>query len=316
MRDKLGEALKQRLWDEYSPESKPAPEAPRRSPRKLSEQSEEKTVGWVQWVGAATSVLLVVGAVYWVFQLGRRDATEVPVIKAMEGAARAVPENSGGPVVDNLGLQVNEVLGSNTTAPVEPETTRAPPPQRVMPEDVVPAEAPTPSAPILVPVEVPVVAETPAETTPLPPSLPGADPNMTRPARRVPSAGLSANADILSEAIASALQEVVGESAPAADAPAAAQPQAPAPTPSYVGEIMIQFDMYDDEDSANRDYDQLLAENQDLLGRLVRFVERREAGGRVFYRLRARGFTSMDEATSMCDALLARAVKCIAVTAR
>ncbi len=314
MRDKLGEALKQRLWDEYSPEAKSAPEAPRRSPRKPSGQPAEKAGGWLQWAGAAVSVLLVVGAVYWVFQLGRRDATEVPVIKAMEGVARAVPENSGGPVVDNLGLQVNEVLGSNSTAPVEPETTRAPPPQRVMPEDVIPAEATTPSAPILVPVDVPVVADTPAETTPLPPSIPGADPNMTRPARRVPSANLSVNAAILSEAIASALQEVAGESTPASDAAAAAQPQAP--TPSYVGEIMIQFDMYDDEGSANRDYDQLLADNQDLLGSLVRFVERREAGGRVFYRLRARGFANMNEATSMCDALLARAVKCIAVTAR
>ena len=79
---------------------------------------------------------------------------------------------------------------------------------------------------------------------------------------------------------------------------------------------MIQLGAYDDEESANRDYDALLANNQDLMGRLVRFVERREAGGRVFYRLRARGFTSKEEATDMCTALLARSVQCIAVTAR
>ena len=241
--------------------------------------------------------------------------TEVPVIQAMAGEARELPLNSGGPEVDNQGLQVNEVLGSDTTAPIEPETTLAPPPQRVVVEDVTPPAETTPRPPILVPLDSLADTTPQAQTTTLPPSIPGADPNMLRPERRVQAAALSDNADLLSEAIASAILEATTGVAPA---PANTPDSTPilTPAPSYAGEKMIQLGAYDDEESANRDYDLLLEDNQDLMGRLVRFVERREAGGRVFYRLRARGFTNMEEAADMCTALLARSVQCIAVTAR
>ncbi|MBL1437267.1 MAG: SPOR domain-containing protein [Rhodobacteraceae bacterium] len=322
MRDKLSETLKKKLWEEYgergSEEDRPLE---RRAHSRNIEEPTAKTNNYMQWVGAALSLALVVAVVYWVFELGRRDATEVPVIQAMAGEARELPENSGGPEVDNQGLQVNEVLGSDTTAPVEPETTLAPPPQRVVAEDVTPPVETTPTPLILVPVEplgnstLEGTAET-AQPSQLPPSLPGADPEMARPERRVQAAPLSENADILSEAIANAILEATTGVAPApATAPEAA-PSAPLPAASFVGEKMIQLGAYDDEASANRDYDVLLEDNQDLMGRLVRFVERREAGGRVFYRLRARGFTNMEEAADMCSALLARSVQCIAVTAR
>ncbi len=326
MRDKLSETLKKKLWEEYGErESEDGPRLERRAQPRVAQEPVAKENNYMQWVGAFVSLALVVVVIYWVFELGRRDATAVPVIQAMAGEARELPANSGGPEVDNQGLQVNEVLGSEATAPVEPETTLAPPPQRVVVEDVTPPVETTPSPPILVPV-VPLeepLPEAPVETaqpSQLPPSLPGADPEMARPERRVQAAALSENADILSQAIASAILEATTGIAPA-PAPANTPEPAPilTPTPpaaSFVGERMIQLGAYDDEESANRDYDVLLEDNQDLMGRLVRFVERREAGGRVFYRLRARGFTSMEEAADMCSALLARSVQCIAVTAR
>jgi len=313
MRDKLSETLKKKLWSEYSEQGS---EDDRPLERRVHPRTVEEPValgnGYFQWVGAAVSLALVIAMFYWVFELGRKDATEVPVIQAMAGEARELPLDSGGPEVDNQGLQVNEVLGNDATAPVEPETTLAPPPQRVVAEDVTPPPAETtPTPPILVPVEP--LPETAPQTlaSSLPPSLPGADPNMARPLRRLQTAALSENADILSEAIANAILEATTGAAPApVNTPEAA------PTPSFAGEKMIQLGAYDDEESANRDYDLLLEDNQDLMGRLVRFVERREAGGRVFYRLRARGFTNMEEAADMCSALLARSVQCIAVTAR
>ena len=313
MRDKLSETLKRKMWADYSEqgsdEDRPLE---RRARSRDAEEPAAQGNSYMQWIGGFVSLALVIAVVYWVFELGRRDATEVPVIQAMAGEARELPENSGGPEVDNQGLQVNEVLGSDATAPVEPETTLAPPPQRVVAEDVTP---PAETAPILVPVETPLETVPEAETaqpSTLPPSIPGADPDMTRPARRVQAAALSENADILSDAIASAILEATTGAAPEAEAvPTPAQL-----APSFAGEKMIQLGAYDDEESANRDYDALLEDNQDLMGNLVRFVERREAGGRVFYRLRARGFASMEEAADMCSALLARSVQCIAVTAR
>lgn len=322
MRDRLGEKLKQKLWADYQPDEEAVDEPQDGQVPSLSSKL-------AQWVGGVVSLTLVLGAIYWIFELGRRDANEVPVIQAMGGVARDLPENAGGPLVGNQGLQVNEVLGNDNTAPVEPETRLAPPPQRVEAQDVVPAPAPeTPVAP---------VADTPAPPPSTPPSIPAltqpeADPNMTRPERRLQSAALSPNADLLSEAIANAISTVAAEEAgDAADTPAAPTPTAPAataPSPApdpvltpaagspFAGEVMIQLGAYDDEESANRDYDALLVDNQDLLGSLTRFVERREAGGRVFYRLRARGFADIGAASDMCTALLARSVQCIAVTAR
>ena len=311
MRDKLGEILRKKLWDDYGPQPEDGVPQPNDTDER-GPQPQPQPLKLMQWVGAFVSLALVIGVVYWVFELGRRDATEVPVIQAMAGEARELPKNSGGPEVDNQGLQVNEVLASDATAPVEPETTLAPPPQPLVAEVAAPL---APMPPILVPVQTPAtVAPPPAvETAQLPPSLPGADPNMVRPVRRMQAAALSDNAAVLSDAIASAILEATSVPAPvpstagASPAPAAA---------SFPGETMIQFGAYDDETSANRDYDALLQDNQDLMGRLVRFVERREAGGRVFYRLRARGFTSMQEAVDMCTALLARSVQCIAVPAK
>ena len=340
MRDKLGETLKQRLWDEYqsgdpeAPKGRP-PARERAAPAAGPEGAPVLAAGLTQWVAGLVSLTLVIGAIYWVFELGRRDANAVPVIQAMGGVARVLPVESGGPEVDNQGLQVNEVLGSNTTAPIEPETRLAPPPQRVVPADVTPDPPATPTAtpailtplsPVQNPAPAPVAPAAPAFT--LPPSLPDADPNMVRPLRRVPvSNTLPESADLLSNAIADAIREATDGPTAAPTATQAAPSAVPAPPPAtapgsaqspppVVGEIMIQLGAYDDEQSANQDYDALLGDNQDLMGGLLRFVERRESGGRVFYRLRARGFTSMDEATTMCKALLARAVQCIAVTAR
>jgi len=306
MRDKLGEKLKQKLWADYQPRETAVEDA-------APEEAGRLSTTLAQWVGGLVSLVLVLGAIYWVFELGRRDANEVPVVQAMGGAARDLPENAGGPQVGNQGLQVNEVLGSDNTAPVEPETRLAPPPQRVVAADVTPATVPDPG-------ETPVAPATDEALTP-PPSLPEADPDMTRPVRRVVAAGLSPTADLLSDAIANAISTVAAE-----EAGKLTPTPTPAPTPNpvltpaagspFAGEKMIQLGAYDDEESANRDYDALLVDNQDLMGGLTRFVERREAGGRVFYRLRARGFADIEAATDMCTALLARNVQCIAVTAR
>ena len=311
MADRLGENLKQRLWADHQSDDDTM------SDQETSENSPLSS-RLAQWVGGLVSLALVLGVVYWVYELGRRDANEVPVIQAMGGVARDVPEDSGGTIVDHQGLQVNEVLGGDNTAPVEPETRLAPPPQRVVPEDTQTAPPVTPES-----VPVPEPAEDPAapveETFTLPPSLPGADPDMTRPERRVQRAGLSPNADILSQAIANAISEVANEGA-GADAEVAPESPTVAPAPpaaaEFSGEKMIQLGAYDAEDSAIRDWDMLVANNLDLMAGLTRFIERREAGGRVFYRLRARGFADMDSATDMCTALLARDVQCIAVTAR
>ncbi len=65
--------------------------------------------GILNWAGAIASIALVVGLVYWVFQLGTRNPNEIPIIRAMEGPARTQPDNPGGIQANHQGLAVNAV---------------------------------------------------------------------------------------------------------------------------------------------------------------------------------------------------------------
>lgn len=256
-----------------------------------------------KWLGGLVSLLLIVGVVYWVYQLGRRDANDVPVIQALGGVAREQPAEPGGEQASHQGLQVNEVLAGNETAALGEQTTLAPPPQRVVEQDnPVELEAvTTPDAEPAATGDTPIVFDRPE-------GLIG-DPTMTRPERRVPVQGLSPNADLLSNAIADAIAEEAG------GGPAPVGNTAPV-TSIAAGTVLIQFDVYDDEASAIRDWDVFVESHRDLIGSLTRYIERREAGGRVFYRLRAMGFDDMAHAENLCKALVLRDVPCITARAR
>jgi hypothetical protein len=87
-------------------------------------------------VGAAVFLALVAGMSVWAYRLGTRDATEVPIIRALEGPARIQPEEPGGLEAAHQGLEVNDVLaGRPEPAPVEAPTVVAPPAVTLTEED-------------------------------------------------------------------------------------------------------------------------------------------------------------------------------------
>ncbi len=135
---------------------------------------------------------------------------------------------------------------------------------------------------------------------------------MTRPVRRVEQAGLSPNSELLSNAIADAIAEAnaTPEAVPVVSTGGTIANIVP------VGTQMIQLGVFDDEQSALRDWDSLIGNQPDLLAGLERYIERREAGGRVFYRLRAIGFVDSIAASDLCAVLMGRDVQCIPVAAR
>lgn len=67
-------------------------------------------------------VILVLGI--WAWRLGTRDASEVPIIRAMEGPSRLQPADPGGLQAAHQGLEVNTVLGG---APEKLKTAPTPP---------------------------------------------------------------------------------------------------------------------------------------------------------------------------------------------
>lgn len=121
----------------------------------------------VRWAGGVLSLVILGGAAWWTYELGQRDATAVPVIRALEGPAKVQPEDPGGTVAEHQGLSVTSVI-SGTPPQRKPAAELAPAPAAPAEEDVaqgaLPPVVPEPPAQ-----PVPPVAEAPRAADPAPP---------------------------------------------------------------------------------------------------------------------------------------------------
>jgi len=90
----------------------------------------------VQIMGAAMSLAILGGIGVWGYKLIVRDASGLPVVRAMTGPMREAPISPGGDIVDHLGLSVNAVAGRGEAAPPEDRLVLAPPTSDLTDEDL------------------------------------------------------------------------------------------------------------------------------------------------------------------------------------
>lgn len=283
--------------------------------------------------GAAVFVGLVGAMALWSYRLGTRDATEVPIIRAMEGPARLQPEDPGGLQAAHQGLEVNAVL-SGQPAPVPRERTPLEPAPPALAEE----DGPQGELVVAAPASLPDAAEGEDLRMPeaeaqevlaalevgLAPDLGGAPAEADAPVE----------ADLLPEGTTPAVRplgrpsNLVRATAKAPAAAPKAQPKAasaaPAPAPGVAqarevgsvspGSRLVQLGAYDSEAITRQAWAQLVAKNGDLLGSKSLYVERTTSNARVFYRLRVAGFENTEQTRVMCEALRARSIDCIPVT--
>ena len=281
--------------------------------------------------GAAVFVGLVGAMALWSYRLGTRDATEVPIIRAMEGPARLQPEDPGGLQAAHQGLEVNAVL-SGQPAPVPRERTPLEPAPPALAEE----DGPLGELVVAAPASLPDAAEGEDLRMPeaeaqevlaaleigLAPDLGGAPAEADAPVE----------ADLLPEGTTSAMRplgrpsNLVRATAKAPAAAPKAQPKAatavPAPGVAQAREVgsvspgsrLVQLGAYDSEAITRQAWAQLVAKNGDLLGSKSLYVERTTSNARVFYRLRVAGFENTEQTRVMCEALRARSIDCIPVT--
>jgi len=288
--------------------------------------------------GAAVFVGLIAAMGVWAWRLGTRDATEVPIIKAMEGPSRIAPEEPGGLQAAHQGLAVNAVLAGQPAPRAEAVRAQAAPsalaeedaPQgelvvaapAVLAERVMnaagelavpPAEDPGGDAG---PAGTPLLGDAPAAlATPEAPAtvaaLDGPRP-MNRPR------GLVVTRAKVEPVAAPAKPKPQAEAAkprPATAATAAAKPAAAREVASArSGSRMVQLGAYDSEEMTRRAWSRLVSSNPDLLSSKSLYVERTTSNARVFYRLRVAGFESPEQTRVMCESLRARGIDCIPVT--
>ena len=321
------------------------------------------------YIGALVSVGLIVILAVWGFKLVVRDVSGVPVIRAIEGAARTAPDNPGGELTDRAGLAVNSVAAGSEAAPVD-RVAIAPQPTALNGQDVAMGElgasAQEPSHPIELPLmddaarviarpDGEVAAPLPADavanatisdapaaeaavnevvtdlagneardvaiTTALAEAVvtvpPGLVAKSDRPAprpRRVATAVTAAAAPAAAERPAAA------ESRPAEDrpsaAPEAAREAAPAAAPVASGSSLVQIGAFDSDSLAKGEWNRVSGKFGALFAGKGMVIQKHETNGRAFWRLRASGFASKDEARRFCAALIAEGIDCIPATAK
>lgn len=257
--------------------------------------------------GAVTSLALVVGAGMWAYGILKRDVSGIPVVRAIEGPMRVLPDDPGGTQAPHQGLSVNGVVAEGGAGRPADRLVLAPEPLRLSVEDaatqtLAPSEslqvaalvAPSDEepAPVDVPVaEVPVIDATPA---------PSAGPRpRARPARgqQAGTAGGSID-DAIAEALGGApVREVDPGSIP-------------------TGTRLAQLGAFDTAEVARREWDRLAVRFGEYLENKQRVIQEAQSGGRSFYRLRAMGFDDLGDARRFCSALMAENADCIPVVTR
>lgn len=259
-------------------------------------------------IGALVSVGLVVGVLVWGYSLAVRDVTGVPVVQALEGPMRVAPEDPGGMRAAYQGLSVNAVAAEGLAADLPDRIRLAPPPVDLV-------DLTDPGDPFLdwqalpdgVPDEVvtamPAVfyeedAVGPAGARILPASVPGVSRSPVPPVR--PAGDLMA---------AAAAQAAVASLTPDRSLDVD-------PATLTVGTRLVQLGTYPDDAAARADWERLATRYPALMDERGRVIQQAEAGGGVFYRLRAHGFADDAEARRFCAVLLEDQATCIPVLIR
>ncbi|MGY6412121.1 MAG: SPOR domain-containing protein [Alkalilacustris sp.] len=244
--------------------------------------------GLVQTVAAVVSLALVAGFAVWVWTLAVRDVSGVPVVRALEGPMRVAPPDPGGMQAAHQGLSVNAVAAG--AAPQIPDRiTLAPAPP---PLDASDMPAPGGWTAALDRAPEPEVASFRAE--------PGAT------IARSPIPKPRPDFDLVAETAARAVLAALSPGSAVEIDPDSLTP----------GTRLVQIGSFDDGLAARAKWDRLLTTFPALMEDKARVIQRAEAGGRDFYRLRVHGFGSEAEARRFCSVLIAEDTTCIPVLIR
>lgn len=286
----------------------------------------------LNWIGALASIGLLIGLIYWVFQLSIRDPNAVPIIRAMEGPSRAQPENPGGKQVDHQGLAVNVVQSDGNVQKPAETVVLAPDPQSLAQEDVTQSElnqikpnlipktvdAPNPEAEI----QQAILEDLEHQNTPqfLTEST---EETIGHTQTLAPQPGLQTETaqGVTPQSPFAPVQSHLPRKRPKHLRQTFENIAAVAADPKPISEVqpgtrLIQLGAYDTQERAAKEWKLLAGKHSDLLGDKQHIIQTAQSGNRKFYRLRAMGFQAIDDARNLCSALLARGTPCIPVTAR
>lgn len=288
----------------------------------------------MNWAGALLSVLLIAGLTAWAWQLWVRDVTGVPVIKALSGPMRVLPDDPGGLASENRGLTVNRIAEERTdVAPAKRVVLVSEPVALDEKEDLAMGALPVAAdagAGVALSGEaagvenaVVTVGEAPRFGTDR--AFVGQDDAVRSGTDRAVQEAL---ADVLAAPTAPTVGAAGARMIPASFRPPPRRPQRlqasaePAASPSNVdvqlsaippGTRLVQLGAYGDAGAARAAWDGIVARFGDYMVGKQRVLQEAVSGDRTFFRLRATGFVDLADARRFCSVLQADGADCIPV---
>lgn len=278
-----------------------------------------------QLLGAALSLALVIGIGIWAYKLIIRDVAGVPVIAASKEPMRVAPEDPGGVATQNQGLSVSAVAEEGRV--VEPEqVTLAPRPVILLTDDRASKD----------------LYEEAKESMKIS-TLKSGELDMDQLADEIVNdktntrdEGIKFEIDQVNNAVRQALEiELELPARFSGDLPKSLRPKARpvtltlltesnvmamvkeiAPKDIPLGTALVQLGAFDTENIARTEWARLSAKFSSILSDRARVIQTAERGGRTFYRLRALGFSDLNDARRFCALLIANSADCIPVTVR
>lgn len=296
----------------------------------------------VNYAGAAVSLALIVGVGVWGYKLVVRDVSGIPVVRAMAGDMRALPDNPGGAVSDHTGLSVNAVAAVGEAAASEDQVALAPTTPDLPDEDLVAqplAEAgevqvADPVAPAAVEVPVALNAEqllnAPLSTddilaladqiasgaAPLTDLAAGTDVAPTLSVAGQAVAPVATTVPGVTVSLRPALRPIRGAQPAVATTTVASAGPLVTTAAIAVGTSLVQLGAFPNAAVAAAEWSRLSGRFGDLIGNKSRVIQSATSGGKTFYRLRAQGFAELGDARRFCAALVAEGTDCIPVVVR
>ena len=270
----------------------------------------------VNYSGAALSLALILGVSFWGYKLIMRDVSGIPVVRAMEGDMRVLPDNPGGAVALHTGLAVNEVAAMGEAGGLEDRLVLAPRTSGLAQEDL---EAQPTS-------EASTSLGAVAQTAVIAPVAPAAEFDEIAALTEQLAAGIilpAPSVDAIAATVPGVARSVRPTIRPAALRIVAAAPVVAAPAGATevavnteifpAGTNLVQLGAFPNPTLAGQEWDRLQARFGQLMSDRTRVIQISNQSSGTWYRLRASGFNDRVDARRLCAALQAEGTECIPV---
>ena len=280
-----------------------------------------RTNVFVNYAGAALSLALILGVGFWGYKLIMRDVSGIPVVRAMDGEMRVLPDNPGGEVAPHTGLSVNEVAALGEAGGPEDRLVLAPRTAGLAQEDldaqptaevaeVVPASL---TSDVAEPVALAEEDITPDELLSIVDQIAAEVARAeTAPTVDVIPASKPGDAVSLRPLLRPASLQVVAAPTPAE--PATNNSEVAVSTAVFAsGTNLVQLGAYQSPSIAASEWERLQGRFGELMADRDRVIQVSNQSTSTWYRLRASGFADRAEARRFCAALEAEGADCIAV---